>query len=80
MNSTLKQKEGRQRPEAINKTTAVIFGTSGLGNFFVALDDETKYGIVKECFYLSGGPVVFDSAGKAAAGLGWKCWANAWIN
>ena len=42
----------------------VIFGTSGLGNLFVALNEQTKLEIVKECFRLSEGKVVFDSAGK----------------
>lgn len=47
----------------------VFFGTSGLGNLFVALDDETKYEIIKQCIQLSDGPAVFDSAGKYGAGL-----------
>lgn len=47
----------------------VVFGTSGLGNLFVALDDETKCAIVSESVRLSDGPVVFDSAGKYGAGL-----------
>jgi D-threo-aldose 1-dehydrogenase len=47
----------------------VIFGTSGLGNLFGPLDEAAKYDIVKECFRLSDGPVVFDSAGKYGAGL-----------
>ena len=47
----------------------VIFGTSGLGNLFVALDEEIKRDIIKECLRLSKGPVVFDSAGKYGAGL-----------
>jgi D-threo-aldose 1-dehydrogenase len=47
----------------------VIFGTSGLGNLFAALDDESKYEIVKECIRLSKSTVVFDSAGKYGAGL-----------
>jgi D-threo-aldose 1-dehydrogenase len=47
----------------------VIFGTSGLGNLFVALDDQEKLDIVKECVRLSKGKVVFDSAGKYGAGL-----------
>lgn len=47
----------------------VIFGTSGLGNLFVPLPEETKFGIVSECFRLSPAPVVFDSAGKYGAGL-----------
>lgn len=47
----------------------VIFGTSGLGNLFVALDEEEKLNIVSECVRLSKGTVVFDSAGKYGAGL-----------
>jgi D-threo-aldose 1-dehydrogenase len=47
----------------------VIFGTSGLGNLFVALDEESKCEIIKECLRLSKGTVVFDSAGKYGAGL-----------
>lgn len=56
-----------------NKTAlqlpSVIFGTSGLGNLFVALEDEAKLNIVSECVRLSQGKVVFDSAGKYGAGL-----------
>lgn len=48
---------------------SIIFGTSGLGNLFVALDEEVKRDIIKECLRLSEGPVVFDSAGKYGAGL-----------
>jgi D-threo-aldose 1-dehydrogenase len=47
----------------------VIFGTSGLGNLFVALDEQAKLDIVNECVRLSKGKVVFDSAGKYGAGL-----------
>jgi D-threo-aldose 1-dehydrogenase len=47
----------------------VIFGTSGLGNLFVALSPEAKRAIVKECMEHSESPVVFDSAGKYGAGL-----------
>jgi D-threo-aldose 1-dehydrogenase len=47
----------------------LIFGTSGLGNLFVALDHEEKLSIVREIFQLSTGKVVFDSAGKYGAGL-----------
>lgn len=48
---------------------SVIFGTSGLGNLFVALDEETKFEIIRECLKLSNGTIVFDSAGKYGAGL-----------
>jgi D-threo-aldose 1-dehydrogenase len=47
----------------------VIFGTSGLGNLFVELEDQEKLKIVSECLRLSSGKVVFDSAGKYGAGL-----------
>jgi D-threo-aldose 1-dehydrogenase len=47
----------------------VIFGTSGLGNLFIALEEEEKLNIVSECVRLSKGKVVFDSAGKYGAGL-----------
>src|SRR6476660_9673362 len=47
----------------------ILFGTSGLGNLFVALDEEAKFNIVKECVRLSKGKIVFDSAGKYGAGL-----------
>lgn len=47
----------------------VIFGTSGLGNLFVALEEQEKLKIVSECLRLSGGKAVFDSAGKYGAGL-----------
>ena len=47
----------------------VVFGTSGLGNLFVALGEEEKLEIIRECVRLSGGMVVFDSAGKYGAGL-----------
>lgn len=47
----------------------VILGTSGLGNLFVALDDDVKCRIVEEFIKYSKLPVVFDSAGKYGAGL-----------
>lgn len=47
----------------------IVFGTSGLGNLFVALEEEEKLNIVRECVRLSNGKVVFDSAGKYGAGL-----------
>ncbi|MES2277155.1 MAG: aldo/keto reductase [Bacteroidota bacterium] len=47
----------------------VIFGTSGLGNLFVALSDNAKRDIVQQCIAHSAKPVVFDSAGKYGAGL-----------
>lgn len=47
----------------------VVFGTSGLGNLFTALDDDIKLQIVKESIEQSAVPAVFDSAGKYGAGL-----------
>lgn len=47
----------------------VIFGTSGLGNLFVALEEREKDEIVKECIAQAPGAVFFDSAGKYGAGL-----------
>jgi D-threo-aldose 1-dehydrogenase len=47
----------------------VIFGTSGLGNLFTALQDDEKLSIISECVRLSKGKAVFDSAGKYGAGL-----------
>lgn len=47
----------------------VIFGTSGLGNLYVALPDEVKQSIVNESIKYSPRPAVFDSAGKYGAGL-----------
>ncbi len=46
----------------------VIFGTSGLGNLYVALSEEIKCAIVAESVRCSN-PAVFDSAGKYGAGL-----------
>jgi len=47
----------------------VIFGTSGLGNLYVAQTDAAKCSIVEACIYHSEKPVVFDTAGKYGAGL-----------
>lgn len=47
----------------------VIFGTSGLGNLYVALNDDAKCAIVQACVQHSQKPAVFDSAGKYGAGL-----------
>lgn len=47
----------------------VIFGTSGLGNLYIAQPDEVKLSIVSECIKHSAKPAVFDSAGKYGAGL-----------
>lgn len=51
------------------KLPPVIFGTSGLGNLFVALDEKAKTRIVEACIKESRGRVIFDSAGKYGAGL-----------
>jgi len=47
----------------------VMFGTSGLGNLYVAMDDDAKCEIVEQVVANSQKPVVFDSAGKYGAGL-----------
>ena len=61
--------EYRQLGNTRFKIPPVIFGTSALGNLFVALPDNTKQQIVSECINNLDGPVVFDSAGKYGAGL-----------
>jgi D-threo-aldose 1-dehydrogenase len=57
----------------LNKTPvglpSIIYGTSGLGNLFVALNEQEKFDIVSECVRLAANNVVFDSAGKYGAGL-----------
>jgi D-threo-aldose 1-dehydrogenase len=52
-----------------NDLPKVIFGTSSLGNLFVALDDNIKHEVIAECVKHSASKVVFDSAGKYGAGL-----------
>lgn len=47
----------------------IIFGTSGLGNLYIALEQNVKQAIVSECLKHSSTPAVFDSAGKYGAGL-----------
>jgi D-threo-aldose 1-dehydrogenase len=49
----------------------VIFGTSGLGNLYVALEDKVKLEVVAAFVQHNAiqKPVVFDSAGKYGAGL-----------
>jgi D-threo-aldose 1-dehydrogenase len=57
-------------PEAIQmKLPQIIFGTSGLGNLYVALSQDVKQAIVSECLKHSSSPAVFDTAGKYGAGL-----------
>ncbi|SKC81760.1 aldo/keto reductase [Ohtaekwangia koreensis] len=63
------KQEDKGTSKAVISLPPVIFGTSGLGNLFVALDEEEKLNIVSECLRLSQGKVVFDSAGKYGAGL-----------
>ena len=54
----------------------VIFGTSGLGNLFVALDEAVKCEIIKEVLTHSKAPAFFDSAGKYGAGLALESLGN----
>jgi D-threo-aldose 1-dehydrogenase len=56
-------------PAADLNMPPVVFGTSGLGNLYVALEETTKIEIVKECINHAPKPVVFDTAGKYGAGL-----------
>lgn len=51
------------------KLPRVIFGTSGLGNLFIARQEEVKLKTVEACLRHSLGRPVFDSAGKYGAGL-----------
>lgn len=64
-----------EEPSTIN-LPRVIFGTSGLGNLFVARNEESKCKIIKECIRLANGIVVFDSAGKYGAGLALEVLGN----
>ncbi|WP_184549252.1 aldo/keto reductase [Mucilaginibacter sp. FT3.2] len=54
----------------------VIYGTSGLGNLYVALPDEVKCAIVAESVRCSSKLAVFDSAGKYGAGLALESLGN----
>lgn len=47
----------------------VIFGTSGLGNLYVALSDAVKTAIVQKAVACAAHQPVFDTAGKYGAGL-----------
>ncbi|MGE5521724.1 MAG: aldo/keto reductase, partial [Candidatus Dadabacteria bacterium] len=70
MDNLFQQEAGKQTTaDAVIDLPPVIFGTSGLGNLFVALDYQSKLDIVRECIAHSKGKVVFDSAGKYGAGL-----------
>ncbi|WP_291914454.1 aldo/keto reductase [Chitinophaga sp. CB10] len=47
----------------------VVFGTSALGNLYLAPSQEEKNAIVGECLRYADKPAVFDTAGKYGAGL-----------
>ncbi|HEY9045578.1 MAG TPA: aldo/keto reductase, partial [Ohtaekwangia sp.] len=66
---TTKKSHKLQSDTVITDLPRVVFGTSGLGNLFVTLEEQEKLNIVGECLRLSGGKAVFDSAGKYGAGL-----------
>lgn len=61
------------QPTAIAKAgivlPQVLFGTSNLGNLFVALSDEEKLAVCRSWFRHAPKPVVIDTAGKYGAGL-----------
>jgi D-threo-aldose 1-dehydrogenase len=70
MDNTTKQNPESRKPGAVGTNLPpVIFGTSGLGNLYVALSDKEKLEIIKESVNQSYGTAVFDSAGKYGAGL-----------
>ncbi|WP_109699717.1 aldo/keto reductase [Chitinophaga deserti] len=46
-----------------------IYGTSGLGNLYVAMPEGIKMEIIAACAQHAPGPLVFDTAGKYGAGL-----------
>ena len=50
----------------------IIFGTSSLGNLFVALDDDAKHEIVMECVRKSSGIVVLIQQENMVQVLRWK--------
>lgn len=71
------QKAETEKPDKLSlHLPPVIFGTSGLGNLFVALEEKEKLNIVSECVRLSKGKAVFDSAGKYGAGLALETLGN----
>jgi D-threo-aldose 1-dehydrogenase len=47
----------------------IVFGTSGLGNLYREMTDETKLRIVARCIALSKDIPFFDTAGKYGAGM-----------
>ncbi|WP_224994834.1 aldo/keto reductase [Cesiribacter sp. SM1] len=55
------------------KFPPVIFGTSGLGNLYLRLEESVKHKIVYESIYHSPGLTFFDTAGKYGAGLALEC-------
>ena len=65
----IKKSDKLHRDTVMADLPSVVFGTSGLGNLFVALEEQEKLNIVSECLRLSSGKAVFDSAGKYGAGL-----------
>lgn len=54
----------------------VVFGTSGLGNLYVALPESQKEDIILESVMHGSRPVVFDTAGKYGAGLALESLGN----
>ena len=61
------------QPRELGKTGVIIppvvFGTTCLGNLFVAMSDEAKHELVKAWFSQMPSPVAIDSAGKYGAGM-----------
>jgi D-threo-aldose 1-dehydrogenase len=47
----------------------IVFGTASLGNLFVAVGEDVKQEVVKECITHTKGKIIFDTAGKYGAGL-----------
>lgn len=61
------------RHQALGRTglqvPPIVFGTSGLGNLYEVVPEETKLALVAEILGACPPPVVLDSAGKYGAGL-----------
>lgn len=51
------------------KIPPVVFGTTNLGNLFVAPSAETKQELIRSWFRQFSGPIAIDTAGKYGAGL-----------
>jgi D-threo-aldose 1-dehydrogenase len=51
------------------KIPQIVFGTAGLGNLFVSMNERKKFDIVKECIDNFTDKPLFDSAGKYGAGM-----------